>query len=174
MAQVVFLRGVNVGGHKTFRPASLAQELADVDVVNIGAAGTFVVRKKISQAALKARLLEALKFDAEMMICPEGEVLDLVDEDPFASEPGPKEATRYVTVFAKPPRTISGLPLMQPVGAKWQVKFFAMRGRFAFSYARRLGERVVYPNAVVEKQLGLPATTRNWNTIEAIAKVLRG
>ncbi len=42
---VVFLRGVNVGGHRTFRPSRLAQKLRDFDVVNVGAAGTFVVRQ---------------------------------------------------------------------------------------------------------------------------------
>jgi len=35
---------------------------------------------------------------------------------------------------------------------------------------RRLGQ--TYSNAVVEKHLGVPATTRNWNTIEAIREVL--
>lgn len=43
MAQVVLLRGLNVGGHRRFRPASLAEELAHLDAVNIGAAGTFVI-----------------------------------------------------------------------------------------------------------------------------------
>ena len=45
MALIVFLRGVNVGGHRTFRPSTLARELSDYDVVSVGAAGTFVVRK---------------------------------------------------------------------------------------------------------------------------------
>ena len=34
--------GVNVGGHRTFRPTILARELSAYDVVNVGAAGTFV------------------------------------------------------------------------------------------------------------------------------------
>ncbi len=41
MAAVVFIRGVNVGGHRPFRPAAFAKELSAFDVVNIGAAGTF-------------------------------------------------------------------------------------------------------------------------------------
>jgi hypothetical protein len=45
MALVVFIRGVNVGGHRTFRPSVLARGLSDYGVVNVGAAGTFVVRK---------------------------------------------------------------------------------------------------------------------------------
>src|SRR2546425_569361 len=128
MAQVVFLRGVNVGGHRTFRPAALAKELADLDVLNVGAAGAFVVRQRIAAAALKARLLTALKFDAEVMICPDREVLDLVDDDPFVDVSAPKEAKRLVTVVAKAPRTIPELPITQPAGAQWEVKFFALRG----------------------------------------------
>ena len=38
MALVVFLRGVNVGGHRTFRPTVLAKQLRHLDAVNIGAA----------------------------------------------------------------------------------------------------------------------------------------
>lgn len=40
MALVVLLRGVNVGGHRTFRPTMLTEELKHLDAINIGAAGT--------------------------------------------------------------------------------------------------------------------------------------
>jgi hypothetical protein len=40
-ADRVFL---NVGRHRRFRPAVFARELAPFDVVDVGAAGTFVVR----------------------------------------------------------------------------------------------------------------------------------
>ncbi len=36
MALVILLRGVNVGGHRTFRSAALARELQHLDAVNIG------------------------------------------------------------------------------------------------------------------------------------------
>ena len=42
MALLVFLRGMNVGGHRRLRPAALARELAAYDVVNVGAAGTAI------------------------------------------------------------------------------------------------------------------------------------
>ena len=41
MALVVLLRGANVGGHRTFRPSTLAGQLKHFGVVNIGAAGYF-------------------------------------------------------------------------------------------------------------------------------------
>jgi len=45
MALVVFFRGINVAGHRAFRPSLLAKELAIYDAVNVGAAGTLVIRK---------------------------------------------------------------------------------------------------------------------------------
>ncbi len=64
MALIVFLRGVNVGGHKTFRPSILARELSDYDVVNVGAAGTFIVRKPGSRGEFRAELLRKLLLSA--------------------------------------------------------------------------------------------------------------
>jgi uncharacterized protein (DUF1697 family) len=62
MAHVVFLRGVNVGGHRTFRPAVLAQRMKRFDVVNVGAAGTFVVRARVGPAELRSELCRRLPF----------------------------------------------------------------------------------------------------------------
>lgn len=174
MALVVFLRGVNVGGHKAFQPSALARELADFDVVNVGAAGTFVIRKPISQAMLRAELLRRLPFKAELMICRSRDVIDLASGGPFPDDPSDKDVSRFVSVLAKRPRTLPPLPISQPAGDKWQVKVIGVPGRFALSLYRRLGRTVVYPNEVVEKKLSVSATTRNWNTISAICDILKG
>ena len=63
--QVVFLKGVNVGGHRSFRPKLLATQLANYEVTSIGAAGTFVVFKPATEARLRAEFLNRLPFDAE-------------------------------------------------------------------------------------------------------------
>jgi hypothetical protein len=69
MALIVFFRGINVGGHRTLRPTMLAKELATYDVVNVGAAGTFVVRKPGTQARFLAELRRKLPFDAVVAFC---------------------------------------------------------------------------------------------------------
>jgi hypothetical protein len=43
MALIVFFRGINVRGHRAFRPSVLAKELGIYDAVNVGAAVTLVV-----------------------------------------------------------------------------------------------------------------------------------
>ena len=170
MSSVVFFRAVNVGGHQKFKPGELAKELAEFGVVNIGAAGTYVVRENVSQAKLSAEILRRLPFKPELMICPARDVLALFRGNGFADAPAGKDLGRFVSVLRQAPRVRPPLPFEQPTGAKWEVRIVALSGRFALS-VRRLGE--TYSNAVVEKLLSVPATTRNWNTIETICEVLQ-
>jgi len=169
MASVVFFRAVNVGGHQTFKPGQLANQLAEFGVVNIGAAGTFVVRKNVSQAKLRGEILRRLPFQPELMICPAREVLALARGKWFPVRPKDEDLGRFVSVLQKVPRAKTPLPIEVPAGPKWEVRVVAIVGRFAVSL-RRLGE--TYSNAVVEKHFGQPATTRNWNTLETICRVL--
>ena len=68
MALVVLLRGVNVGGHRTFRPSLLAEQLKHFGAVNIGAAGTFVIRRPVTQTKLRAELARRLPFDTDIFL----------------------------------------------------------------------------------------------------------
>jgi uncharacterized protein (DUF1697 family) len=172
MAVVVFFRGVNVGGHRAFQPSVLAKELAEFDVVNIGAAGTFVVRKPVSHGVLRAELKRRLPFEAETLICRAQELLDVAAEDPFAGQRLQDGVTKYVSILAKRPRKLPTLPIQKPAGEEWQVKAFAVQGRFVLSLHRRMGRTLVYPNEVVEKNFGVSATTRNWNTISDVCDKL--
>src|SRR2546423_1366844 len=87
MALVVFLRGCNVGGHRTFRPTLLAQQLKHYDAVNIGAAGTFVIRRRTSRARLRTDLRRKLPFEAEAIIFEGHDLISVASPDPFADEP---------------------------------------------------------------------------------------
>jgi len=167
MASVIFFRAVNVGGHQTCQPAKLAKELEKFEVVNIGAVGTFVVRENASESKLRAEILRRLPFKPELMICPAREVLALARGSWFDKDA--KGIGKFVSVLQKRPRTKPRLPIEQPPGAKWEVRIVAVTGRFVLSI-RHPGR--TYSNAVVEKHFGVPATTRSWNTIEAIRDVL--
>ena len=173
MALVVFLRGVNVGGHKTFRPSLLAKELAELDVVNVGAAGTFVVRKPISQAKVRAELLRRLPFKTEIIICPGRDIINLVSAEPFANEPTGSDVVHFVSVLAKRPRGLPSLPLSLPPDDEWLVKIIEVRDRFVLGLYRRQ-MRVISLLGQIDKRLGVSSTTRNWNTINAVARILEG
>lgn len=173
MALVVFMRGVNVGGGKVFRPALLAKELAALNVVNIGAAGTYIVRKPIAPSKLRAELLKRLPFETVVIICRASEVVDLVRAQPFPEEVAHQRVRRFVAVMAKRPRALPRLPVSVPAGDQWESKVIGVSGRFALSIWRKLGRSFVDPNGVVEKHFGVSATTRNWNTIGKINDILQ-
>jgi hypothetical protein len=81
MALVVLLRGVNVGGHRIFRATTLTEQLKHLDAVNIGAAGTFVIRQPVTRVRLRAELARSLPFDTQIIICEGKEILALVHQE---------------------------------------------------------------------------------------------
>jgi uncharacterized protein (DUF1697 family) len=172
MALVVFLRGVNVGGHRTFRPSLLANELSDFDLVNIGAAGTFVVRNRISQARLRAELLKRLPFETQVVICKGEDLLKLKSANPFAGQRTGPKIVWFVSILAKRGRPLASMPYRLPSGGEWSLKILAMKDRFVLGLYRREMKAIRYLGQL-DKLFGVPATTRNWNTITAIARILQ-
>src|SRR5690242_16287222 len=119
MALVVFFRGINVGGHRRLRPSVLAKELADYDVVNVGAAGTLVVRKPGSRASFLAELRRKLPFEAAIACCDGRDLLRLETANPFASEAARPDLIRFVSVLSKAGRAGSSPPIAIPEGEAW-------------------------------------------------------
>jgi uncharacterized protein (DUF1697 family) len=172
MALVVFLRGVNVGGHRTFRPSVLARELSGYDVVNVGAAGTFVVRKPGPRTKFRTALLRKLPFEAEIVLCEGRDLMRLEMENPFGTQPTPKDVVRFVSILSKTGGVRVPLPVRFPADGEWLVRVIASEGPFVFGEYRRHMKTIGYLGQV-DKLYGVPATTRNWNTITAILRILK-
>ena len=172
MRSVVFLRAVNVGGANRCQPAVIAKQLAKFGVVNIGAVGTFVVQEDVSESTLRAAIGKKLPFKCEIMICPARDIMKLASRNPFLEQPSTQNITRFVNVLHKPLRSPPPLPLSLPSDDHWLLKIIAIQGRFVLGLYRRQMKAIGYLGKI-EKLLGTPATTRNWNTIEKVAKILR-
>jgi uncharacterized protein (DUF1697 family) len=172
MALVVFLRGVNVGGHRSFRPSVLARELSDYDVVNVGAAGTFVVHKPGPRAKFRAALLLKLPFETEVVICDGRDLMRLEMQNPFGTGPCPADIVRFVSILSKAGGVRASLPVTFPSDGEWLVRVMASEGQFVFGMYRRHMKTIGYLGQI-DKLYGVPATTRNWNTITAILRILK-
>ena len=163
---------MNVGKANRCQPALIAKQLAKFGVLNIGAVGTFVVREDVRESALRAAIARKLPFKCEIMICPARDVIRLASKDSFSRQPlGPK-IVRFVSVLAKRLRTLPPLPLTLPSDNDWLVKIIAIQDRFVLGLYRRQMRAITYLGKI-EKQFGVPVTTRNWNTIEKVVTVLR-
>lgn len=172
MKWVVFLRAVNVGGANRCQPARIAKQLKKFGVVNVGAVGTFVVRENVSQSTLRTAIAKRLPFKSEIMICPARDIIKLTSRDPFLRQPSGPNITRFVNVLAKRLPKPPHLPLTLPSDDDWLLKVITIQGRFVLGLYRRQMKAISYLGKI-EKLLGVPATTRNWNTIEKVVKILR-
>ena len=171
MALVTFLRGINVGGHRTFRPSVFANQLRDHGLVNIGAAGTFVVCGSVSQKRLRSELLQRLPFEAEVMMCTGQELIAAASNNPFDDEPMRSDIVRFVSILSKRPQLLPSIPVCIPAQGKWLVRILSRHERFLFGLYRREMKTIACLSKI-DDLFGVPATTRNWNVIRAILKVL--
>ena len=173
MALVVFLRGVNVGGHRTFRPSVLAGALRAYDVVNVGAAGTFVVRKPGPRGSFRAALVKKLPFEADVALCEGKDLIRAVTEHPFGTDLPATGVTRFVSVLVKARTLPVAVPFALPREGEWLVRVLGASDRFVFGMYRRHMKTIGYLGQM-DKLLGARATTRNWNTIMAVVRILQG
>lgn len=169
MALVVLLRGVNVGTARRFRPTELAVRLKHLGVVNIGAAGTLVVRAPASRARVRAELKKHLPFETDILICDGRDILRLASRE---LAPIPAGVVRFVSVLSRVPRTPVALPLQLPRTGPWLVKVVAVEGRYVLGQYRRDMKTIGHLGAL-DRMFGGRVTTRNWNTVASISKALR-
>jgi uncharacterized protein (DUF1697 family) len=147
--------------------------MSDYDVVNVGAAGTFVVRKPGSRARFRTALRRKLPFDAEVVVCDGRDLVRLETENPFAAEPSSSDVVRFVSILSEARGVRASLPVRFPSNGEWLVRVIASDRQFVFGMYRRHMKTIGYLGQI-DKLYGVPATTRNWNTIIAIARILKG
>jgi uncharacterized protein (DUF1697 family) len=169
---IVFFRGINVGGHRTFRPSVLAGKLGAHDVVNVGAAGTFIVRRPGSRSEFLSELRRKLPFEAEIAFCGARDLSQLELANPFGPEPPSRDVIRFVSILSKAKRLKPELPIAIPQSGEPFVQIFGSRGRLLFGVYRRQMRTIAYLGQI-DKIFGAPATTRSWSTILSVLRLLK-
>ena len=172
MAHVVFLRAANVGGRNVFRPARIAAALAHLDVANVGAAGTFVIRGKATAVSIRREILARLPFEPQIVIRPAVEILALVKSEPFRGISFSKDLRGWVAALGGRPKTEPALPLAVPGEKAWSVRLDRVEGGFALGLWRRRPGGFLFPTNVVEDAFGVAATMRWWETLQRVALLL--
>jgi len=172
VALVVFLRGVNVGGHRTFQPTKLADSLKHLGAVNIGAAGTLVIRRPMTQDRARAAVARKLPFATQIVVCHGRDIANLVSKNPFEGQSVRRGVVRFVSVLSGRPRLTPSTPLRFPSSGQWLMKIIARRNRLVIGLYRRHMKVIGFLGSL-DRLYGVPVTTRNWNTITTIARVLR-
>jgi uncharacterized protein (DUF1697 family) len=172
VALIVFLRGVNVGGHRSHRPSLLAKQLALYDTVSVGAAGTLIVREPGSPARFLAELRRKLPFEATIAFCDSGDLIRLEMDKPFGAEPQPADVVRFVSILSAAGRCGVALPIDLPEGGEWLVRILGSQDRLVYGLYRRHMKTIGYLGRI-DRLFGTPATTRSWSTMLSVLRILK-
>ena len=150
----------------------LARELGAYDVVNVGAAGTLVVRRPGSRAKFIAELRRKLPFEAKIAFCDGSDLIRLERENPFRAEPSRPDIVRFVSILSKAGSGKASLPIVVPEGGEWFVRIIGSNNRLVFGVYRRHMKTIGYLGCI-DELFGAPATTRSWNTILSVLRILK-
>lgn len=171
---VAFLRGINVGGHKIIRMEELARTFASAGLKKVktyiqsgnvifdsAEADVSVLEKKIER-----KLLKSFGHEVPVVVLPLTDLAAIVRRNPFSQIKTGADAVLFVAFLDSEKKVRPKLPLKSSAE---NLEVFAVKDRAAFIVARRKKTgRFGFPNSFVEKEFGVSATTRNWNSLKKI------
>ena len=100
------------------------------------------------------------------------DLLRLETEEPFGTESPRPDLVRFLSVLSRPAPSLPPAPIEIPPGAEWFVRILGVRGRFVFGEYRRHMKTIGYLGRI-DEFCGTPATTRSWNTVRSIVRILK-
>lgn len=168
MTAVVFLKGVNVGGHRRLRPTEVAARLSRLGVRSIGAAGTFIVDASVTRTDMRAAFQRVLPFEAEVVACGGREIASLVAATPFAGMRARADLVQFVGICTRAPsHSLAPMPFVLPPRGRWGLRVLAQQGRFVVGVHRREMRAIAHLGAL-ERALGCVMTVRSWRTLVSV------
>lgn len=171
---VAFLRAINVAGHARVKMTDLGRAFTSAgckDVRTYIQSGNVLFESPDENPSdlirrIQLEVRELLGGDAAVFFRTVSQLESLDERAPFKHLEGEPDVKLYVAFLSRKPLVRPKLPL---ISAKEALEVVAVSGLEAFVVSRRKRNGFYgFPNNFVEKELGVPATTRNWSTIGKI------
>ena len=171
MKYAAFFRNVNLGRPNCPTKAQLEEAFAAAGAeapASFQTNGTLVfsLKGRVSARRVLAAACKTLQAECGLTepayVRTMDHLAELVAQDPFAAvEPG----TVYECCVSFLPSEGIALPAAPVESRRGDVQVLRFTGGEALSVSRKFGNSPGSPNALLERVLGAPVTTRNWNTV---------
>jgi uncharacterized protein (DUF1697 family) len=174
---VALLRGINVGGHKKVPMADLKKLLSTMgysDVQTLLNSGNVVFRCKSTPTGQLEKTLETaiekhFGFRVPVILRSGDDFKQLVDSEPFAGTEVTKNTRLYLSFLKNEAKEIPTLPLETEDG---DFRILDYTNATVISVLDLSKTKTVDGMKSLENIFGKDITTRNWNTVEKIGKLL--
>ncbi len=173
---VAFLRGINVGGHKTVKMEELKrafESLGFEQVETLLASGNVLFDSPAASESALVKKIEktlATAFGFEIGVCVRRieELQRLAETSPFAGVKVTPQTRLYVTFLAEKPKSGLKIPYESPDKNFKIIR--ATESELCSVLTLSPNSRTVDLMSILEKKFGGRVTTRNWNTINKVLK----
>ena len=171
---IAFLRAINVGGRNLIKMADLRGAFESLRLKNVRTyiqSGNVVFEAAEANAEalakkIEKKLLQSFGFEVPVFLRTMSQLEDILKQDPFKRIQPNEDIRTFVTFLSAEPATTPPLPLIFP---KENAEVLAINNGAVFLLCRRKKNGMFgFPNAYLEKAVGLTATTRNWTTVKKI------
>jgi uncharacterized protein (DUF1697 family) len=178
MRYAALLRAVNLGGQSKVAMGDLKELLAGLGYADVttylqsgNAVFTSPERPHAELAgAIEDRIAAELGMTVKVMIRNGADLADVISRSPLPGEP--ENPSRFFVAFlSEPPDTA---PARAIEARSFDEDRIWVSGSEAFLWCPGGAGRTKLTNAYVEKQLGVGATSRNWNTVCKLAGLTGG
>lgn len=174
---VAFLRGINIGGNKQVSMRTLVgmfERMGFTSVRTVLNSGNIIFSSAEKGDAALARTIEKemekeFGFSALIIIRSAGELAALAKLAPFKNVKKTDDTILYATFLASAPKTKPKLPY---ISADKSFRVLSMKKDVVFSIRDLSKTGTTAVMETVETLFGKDVTTRNWNTVGRILKLL--
>ncbi len=178
MRHVALLRAINVSGQKIIKMEDLRRMFEMPGLKNISSfiqSGNILfdaTEKDTERLRIKIekKLLKDLGYAVEVFVRTAGEISAIVDNNPFSGITSDHKTATYVSF-------LSGMPTAAQIkdieAQSFDMEQYRVKGRELYCrMIKDMGHKEVFSNKLMEKKLGLIATTRNITSVTKLAGML--
>lgn len=177
MKYIALLRGINVSGQKKILMKDLTLLLEKNGFENVltyiqsgnvlfetSIKSSIEIEKKISGLILKK-----YKFEVEVLVIDEKYLITVIAKNPFPKRPDFDEKKMYVTFLKEKPTKdkLAELSKITSNADQWEYENLQL-----YFYCPDGYGKTKFSNNLVENKLKLIATTRNWNTVNELFRMI--
>lgn len=175
---VALLRGINVSGQKLIKMDALKQVFIDMKLKNVS---TYIQSGNVlfesadtDEAALKSKIEKALQkafgYEVPVFLRTAKEMAATVKNNIFLPGASGKNEMLYICFLHQAPDAVQKKMLL---GLTSDIEIYDVKKREIYCMVDKDAAKVPFSNAYLEKLLKMPATTRNWNTVNKILALMQ-
>ena len=170
---IVFLRGINVGGHSV-KKNTLQETFTSLGFQNVSTyrqSGNVIFEESSENVEeikkkIEIKLKVALGYDVAVFVRTITQLKNIIKSEPFKGTQNKENTSFLVTFLASTPSEFLESPAIIP---KSTAEVISSKNTEVFSETHGSGEGAL-PNPFIESKLKVKATTRNMNIIREIVE----